>query len=122
MDDWKRLTPGTREQQEDDLVLYRRGTMDKGYMFQSGFEDEDGILHVRLGLMGLFLVNAEALAFVQATGLWRQVPEVKALVDALELARSTLGNVANPPSYRIKWAMETIDEALAPYKEAKDAP
>lgn len=96
-EEWKRLTPeGARPE--------------AGTLFYQCYPDSDLCHRLKVGPYCCADVsNPEALAFVIETGLWRKVPQVKAIVRAAGEIRDALENNAAP--MKASFAIEKVGEA-----------
>jgi len=105
--EWVQLTP-----EGDDRFpscMYLRWPKDRTYRYW-----------LKAGFAEMELTNAEALAFA------RQLPEVKALVEAVDFAQRTMndyGNATNwPPDMPMEYAtaINKLRDAVVFWKEATD--
>ena len=112
--EWKRLTPGTRD---GEILLFRKIRDD--YVFQPGFQDE-GDLRKDIYCSPVYVSEAELA----------QLPEVKALVEALEWY-ATSGHYVQSHQYRNGELVDVTSKArddcgeraraaLAPFTEDDD--
>jgi hypothetical protein len=76
-DEWIQLTPEEDIVKQGGKALYRYCTTTSHFPHHLIWESDDD------DKSALPLSNAEAIAFIIHSGLWREVPEVKALVKAL---------------------------------------
>jgi len=107
---WKRLTPGTED--TDYVMLYDH--TDDGHAIAHGFQD-DGDLRKSIYSHVEYLVESEALAFA------RQLPEVRALVEAMGpmLKWAQQKPVTDKQHRQFDRAWYAARDALAPFEEAE---
>jgi hypothetical protein len=76
MSEWVRLTPEDRKAIDDTILWYRRWPA-------AEYEHEITYGHKPQGWRASAMSNAELLALATTTGIWREVPEVRALAEAM---------------------------------------
>ena len=119
MSEWQRLTP------EDDPLGSRYcavTSLYNGDWLLAVARIKEGKLEPRNNKHAFCLSPAELLALVRITGAWRDVPEVRALVEVGQQIREQclgfLGYDATPNLIHL--IEQVLDDALAPFEDSAD--